>query len=48
LAHLPDTKTRPDMEQAFQAVDPDYEARVRGNFATRIRLAGRPDRPSAG
>jgi len=36
------------MEQAFQAVDPDFEARVRGSFATLIRLAGRPDRPSAG
>lgn len=47
---MPDTKaqTAPDMGQIFQAVDPDLDARVRGSFATLIRLAGRPDQPSAG
>jgi hypothetical protein len=36
------------MAQVFQAVDLDFEARVRGRFATLIRLAGPPDRPGAG
>jgi hypothetical protein len=36
------------MAQAFQAVDPDFEARVRGNLATLLQLAGRRDRPGTG
>ena len=44
MTRLPDTKTqmRPDMQREFQAVDPEFEARVRGSFARQaaMRLIG--------
>jgi hypothetical protein len=38
----------PDRAQVLQAVNLDFEARVRGSLATLIRLPGRPERPRAG